>query len=122
MAGSTSHMSIDPAMFAGSSLFVAGNINRDIKAAPLTAGTRLFDDGETSVPWIVETVGGGGANSACAAAALGARVAFAGKVGRDSIAETLKQALIRHGVIPYLSTDARTRTGSSIALSFETGR
>jgi sugar/nucleoside kinase (ribokinase family) len=122
MAGRTSHMSIDPAMFAGSSLFVAGNINRDIKAAPLGAATRLFDDGETSVPWIVETVGGGGANSACAAVALGARVAFAGKVGHDSIAETLKQALVRHGVVPYLSIDAHTRTGSSIALSFETGR
>ena len=75
-------MNSDP-IFAGSSLCVVGNINRDVKTAPMWAGEHLFADGETSVSSIIETIGGGGANSAFAAASLGARVAFLGKVGAD---------------------------------------
>ncbi|HYV28337.1 MAG TPA: hypothetical protein VFA77_12440, partial [Candidatus Eisenbacteria bacterium] len=68
-------MSIDAA-FSSSSLCIVGNINRDIKTSPLRAGEHLFNDGETSVASIAETIGGGGANSACAAAALRAKAAF----------------------------------------------
>jgi sugar/nucleoside kinase (ribokinase family) len=52
----------------GSSLCVVGNINRDVKTAPFHAGEHLFSDGETSVSFVAETIGGGGANSAFAAA------------------------------------------------------
>ena len=61
-------------LFSGSSLCVVGNINRDVKLLGVPASQRLLKDGETSVANVIETVGGGGANSACAAAALGARV------------------------------------------------
>jgi len=62
---------LDESALRGGRLCVVGNINRDLKTAPLVASDRLFQDGETSVSSIVETIGGGGANSACIAAALG---------------------------------------------------
>jgi hypothetical protein len=53
------------APFAAASLCVAGNLNRDLRIAPVAPGGYLFQDGETSVPFIRETTGGGGANTAC---------------------------------------------------------
>ena len=84
---------MNESLFRATSLCVVGNINRDIKTAPLRPGNHLFRDGETSVSSIVETIGGGGANSAFAAAALGAKVAFLGKVGADALGKKLEQAL-----------------------------
>src|SRR5689334_12780173 len=104
-----------------SSLCVVGNINRDVKAAPITASERLFNDGETSVDWITETIGGGGANSACAAAALGARVSLMAKVGNDGLADRLSRTLHAHGVTARLASYAGVSTGTSLALSFATG-
>ncbi len=107
--------------FSGVPLCVVGNINRDVKAQGVPESPGLLGDGETSVPRIVETIGGGGANSACAAAALGARVRFVGKVGADALGERLRQAMEKHGVRMHLARDSRCATGSTIALGFETG-
>ena len=52
--------------FSRASLCVVGNVNRDVKSSPLAPRENLFSDGETSVDSITETIGGGGANSACA--------------------------------------------------------
>jgi 2-dehydro-3-deoxygluconokinase len=101
---------------------VVGNLNRDLRLAPLPPGAYLFQDGETSVNFIRETTGGGGANTACAAAALGARVAFLGKVGADPLGQRLEDALRRHGVEPYLARDPAASTGTSINLAYDTGR
>ena len=108
-------------LFRDSSLCVVGNINRDVKTAPLPAGDHLFRDGETSVSFVSETVGGGGANSAFAAASLGARVAFLGKVGADALGDRLERTLIRGGIAAHLSRDRTHPTGTSIALSFDNG-
>jgi sugar/nucleoside kinase (ribokinase family) len=113
---------LDDTAFRGSSLCVVGNINRDIKTAPLRAGDRLFRDGETSVSAVRETMGGGGANSACIAAALGARVAFLGKVGTDALGERLEETLRRRGVAPFLAKDRAVATGTSINLTFQDGQ
>ena len=113
-------MNNDP-IFRGSSLCVVGNINRDVKTAPVRAGEHLFEDGETSVSSIIETVGGGGANSAFAAASLGARVAFLGKVGADGLGARLEQTLTQHGISPHLAKDRNRPTGTSLALSFDNG-
>lgn len=102
-------------------LCVVGNINRDVKVLGIADATGLLRDGETSVPRIVETIGGGGANSACAAAALGANVRFIGKVGHDPLADQLEAALRRHGVHAQLVRDPRHPTGTTVALGFETG-
>ena len=108
--------------FVGSPLCVVGNINRDIKTAAFKAGAGLFQDGETSTPWIAETIGGGGANSAFAAASLGARVSFLGKVGADELGSRLQRTLERHGISPHLARDPARASGTSIALAFDSGQ
>ncbi|MDR3405716.1 MAG: carbohydrate kinase family protein [Chthoniobacter sp.] len=107
--------------FHGSSLWVVGNINRDLKTARFPASNDLFTDGETSVSSIVETIGGGGANSAFAAASLGAQVTFLGKVGADGLGDRLQRTLIQHGIRTYLKRDESHPSGTSLALSFDNG-
>ena len=108
-------------LLASGSLCVVGNINRDIQASPLAPGPHVFQDGETSVEWIRETVGGGGANSAFAAAALGARVSFVSKIGADALGTRLERTLRRQGISAFLARDAVHPTGTSLALSFQNG-
>lgn len=114
-------MSIERA-FEGSSLCVVGNINRDVKTAPFHPGPQLFQDGESSVASVVETIGGGGANSAFAAVSLGARAAFLGKIGADGLGRRLLATLTRHGIAAYLAQSADHPSGTSIALTFDTGQ
>jgi len=111
----------DDSVFKGSSLCVVGNINRDVKTAPFVAGDALLTDGETSVDSIIETIGGGGANSAFAARALGARVAFQGRVGADALGDRLERTLARHGISAHLARDPAQASGTSIALTFDNG-
>jgi sugar/nucleoside kinase (ribokinase family) len=110
----------DSSIFSGS-ICVVGNVNRDLKTAPLRAGDHLFKDGETSVSSITETIGGGGANSACTVASLGAQVVFLGKVGADTLGDRLEQTLVQHGVNARLARDRQHRTGTSINLTFDNG-
>jgi sugar/nucleoside kinase (ribokinase family) len=112
---------LDERAFKHGSLCVVGNINRDVKAAPLKPRKGLFQDGETSVAYVAETIGGGGANSALTAAALGARVAFLGKVGDDGLGGRLERTLTRHGISSHLARDRAHASGTSIALSFDNG-
>ena len=112
---------VDETLFRGSRLCVVGSICRDIKAAPLAPGGHLLQDGETPAGFITETIGGGGANSALAAAGLGAEARFAGKVGADALGDQLEQALQRQGVTSFVRHDAQVRTGSSIVLGFTNG-
>jgi len=113
---------LNDALLKTGNLCVVGNINRDIKTAPIAPGDHLFQDGETSVASITETVGGGGANSACAAAALGAKVGFLGRVGADAIGDRLEQCLKRHGVSAYLARSGDQATGTSINLTYTNGQ
>ncbi len=108
--------------FSGPPVCVVGNINRDIKLLGAPESPDLFRDGETAVAGVMETIGGGGANSACVAAALGARVRFVGKTGKDALSERLRQALEKHGVTPFLTYDAQRVTGTTVALSFSSGQ
>jgi sugar/nucleoside kinase (ribokinase family) len=113
---------MNDSIFRKRSLCVVGNINRDVKTAPLEPGEHLFRDGESSVSSIVETIGGGGANSAFAAASLGANVAFVGKIGTDALADRLQQALKRSGIAAHLARDEALATGTSINLTYQTGQ
>jgi sugar/nucleoside kinase (ribokinase family) len=108
--------------FADSSLCVVGNINRDVKVNGVTGTSGLTQDGETSVLGITETIGGGGANSACAAAAMGAHVHFIGKVGIDPLGAQLRTVMEKHGVRTHLYHDSACATGTTVALGFATGR
>jgi sugar/nucleoside kinase (ribokinase family) len=113
---------LDESAFQQGSLCVVGNINRDVKTAALRPHESLFRDGETSVSDVTETIGGGGANSAFAAAALGARVAFLGKVGADGLGRRLERTLTRHGIAAHLTRDKAHASGTSIALAFANGQ
>jgi sugar/nucleoside kinase (ribokinase family) len=108
-------------LFEGASLCVVGNINRDVKLQGVPPSDGLLDDGETPVSAITESVGGGGANSACVAAALGARVHFVGKVGADRLGQLLRRVLERQGVRAHLATDQAGATGTTAALGFNDG-
>jgi 2-dehydro-3-deoxygluconokinase len=112
---------LDETAFGGGSLCVVGNINRDVKTSPVAADGQLFNDGETPVDSVVETIGGGGANSAFAAAALGARVTFLGRVGADALGDRLERTLHRHRLAAALARDPVNPTGTSIALAFANG-
>jgi sulfofructose kinase len=103
-------------------LCVVGNINRDVKTTPFAAREGLLHDGETTVQAIYETIGGGGANSTFAAAALGAQVAFLGKVGNDALGDRLQAALARHGILGRLARDPAHPTGTSLALMYADGQ
>jgi hypothetical protein len=47
-------------LFSGAPVCIVGNLNRDVKLLNVPASSALLDDGETSVPAVIETVGGGG--------------------------------------------------------------
>ncbi len=112
---------LNEAIFRGRRLAIVGSICRDVKTGPLRPGPYLEEDGETPTAFITETIGGGGANSALAAAALGADVRFAGKVGTDVLGQRLEQSLVQRGVKMFLRRDPDVVTGSSVVLSYESG-
>lgn len=111
----------DESAFRTSRLCVVGNINRDIKTAPIAAGPHLFADGETSIQGVHETIGGGGANSAAAAAALGATCHFVGQVGDDALGQRLETTLRNAGVHPHLHRAAGVTTGTTVNLVYQDG-
>jgi sugar/nucleoside kinase (ribokinase family) len=113
---------LDDSALRGAKLCVVGNVNRDLKTAPFPPGGHLFDDGETPLPGISETIGGGGANSAAIAAALGAESSFIGQVGNDELGRRLEQALTRAGVRCHLHRAAHVSTGTTLNLVYDTGR
>ena len=68
---------LDETVFRGRNLAIVGSICRDVKMGAIRPGPGLLEDGETPTSFIMETIGGGGANSALAAAGLGAEAPFA---------------------------------------------
>lgn len=112
---------LSEANLRGARLCVVGNINRDVKTAPLPSAEALLSDGETGADAITETIGGGGANSAFAAAALGGRVTFVGKVGADALGDRLERTLVANGLAARLTRDPRHPSGTSLALAFADG-
>jgi ribokinase len=93
-------------------IMVLGSINTDItvygRALPRAGETLLADRYETEL-------GGKGANQAAAAARLGAKVEFVGRVGADSFGELSMTRLRQFGVSTGLSTqDEGAGTGIAI--------
>ena len=108
--------------FAGTRVCIVGNLNRDVKLLNVPSSGTLMQDGETSVSAVLETVGGGGANSACMAASLGAKISFAARVGADDLGRRLAETMEKLGVTTHLARDPGSQTGTSVALNFTTGQ
>lgn len=100
---------------------IVGNINRDIKVIDLQAAESLLRDGETKAGMILETIGGGAANSAAIAASLGAETVLIAKTGDDEIADALEASLNRRGVACRIHRTPELKTGSTINLAFDNG-
>jgi ribokinase len=97
---------------------IVGNINLDIRTSPIAASPALLSDGETSIEGIQETIGGGGANTAVAAAVMGGQVHFCGCVGDDELGRRLLGRLRGLGVNTHLAVKP-VATGRSIALCWD---
>lgn len=111
----------EDSLFHGVRLCVVGNVNRDVKTAPFPGGPHLLADGETSIPGVFETVGGGGAISAAAAAALGAGVDFIAQTGADALGCQLETALTRAGVKCWFRRAPGIATGTTLNLVYADG-
>ncbi len=98
---------------------VLGGINMDY----LIRGKALPRPGDTVDGSAFLRAGGGkGANQAVAAARLGARVAFIGRVGRDRAGDELLDLLRREGIDVRLTTrDPRTPTGVALVMIDRSG-
>jgi sugar/nucleoside kinase (ribokinase family) len=78
-------------------LLVIGDANPDVILGPLD-GPLAFGQREQVVETGMLTLGGSGAITACGAARLGLRVAFAGRVGDDESGRFVRDALTARGV------------------------
>lgn len=93
------------------SVMVVGSANMDL----VFAVERFPNPGETRPGMDFKTFPGGkGANQAVAAAKLGARVEFVGKVGGDLFGESLRQSLAAAGVdLRSLETETEAPSGTA---------
>ena len=77
---------------------------------------------EQGIPKFDANPGGAPANLAVAAARLGARTAFIGRVGKDSFGDYLKRCLAENGVdVRGLSVDEKARTTLAVVVLDERG-
>ncbi|MBM3520068.1 MAG: ribokinase [Alphaproteobacteria bacterium] len=98
---------------------VVGSLHLDIMVAAKHLPVR--DETLVGSSWHTKC-GGKGGNQAVAAARLGARVAFGGRIGADDFGERLKANLTDAGVdISCLAVDAVRPSGMSVAISESTG-
>jgi len=109
--------SIVPA--AAPAVAVVGNLNLDLRTSPLVPSPGILADGETSAETITETVGGGGANTAAAIAALGGRAHFCCAIGDDDLGARLVRFLEGIGVGMHPAAKP-VPTGRSLALTWST--
>jgi sugar/nucleoside kinase (ribokinase family) len=108
-----------PVAISTSPIAVVGNLNLDYRTSPILAGSEVMSDGETTVGEIYETLGGGGANTAVAAARLEGRVHLCACVGDDALGRRLEDNLVSMGIVARLGKKAQP-TGRSIALTWDT--
>lgn len=107
-----------PFPISASPIAVVGNLNLDYRTSPIPAVPAILSDGETSVAEIYETLGGGGANTAAAAAMLGGRVHLVASIGNDSLGQRLEEHLKSIGIQTSLARKSAP-TGRSLALTWD---
>ena len=98
---------------------VIGNLNLDLRTSPISPSPAILADGETSAERIMETVGGGGANTSAAIAALGGTAHFCCAIGGDELGRRLVRFLEGVGVRMHPAVKP-VPTGRSLALTWDT--
>jgi len=100
-------------------ILVVGSVNMDL----LLMTPRLPKPGETmfSEKYFFNP-GGKGGNQVVAASLLGGNATFAGKVGNDSFADTLRQTLNDYGVNTDFLSVSQTRSGFAAIMLEENGQ
>jgi fructokinase len=98
---------------------IVGNLNLDVRTSPIPSSAVVTRDGETSVTEIDESIGGGAANTAAAAALMGGEAHLCCAVGADSLGARLCAFLEGLGVRVHAAVKP-VATGRSIALTWET--
>jgi ribokinase len=95
----------------------SANIDLTFRASQLPRpGETVFGTG------FLQGFGGKGANQAVAAARLGARVAFVGKVGADDFGKATREQLMREGInVTHLGIDPDRPTGTAAILVDDAG-
>jgi len=95
----------------------SANIDLTFRASRLPRpGETVFGSG------FFQGFGGKGANQAVAAARLGARVAFVGKVGADDFGRATREQLMREGInVTHLGIDPDRPTGTAAILVDDAG-
>lgn len=102
------------------SLCVIGSINMDL----VVRTPRFAAPGETLSAHAWNAVAGGkGANQAVAAARLGARTSFCGRIGHDDFGETLRNGLLEERIdVGYLGVAEKSGTGIAMIAVDDVGR
>ena len=96
-----------------------------MKTAPLRPGEQLFNDGETSVSSITETIGGGGrfTQRPSPRRRWAREWPFLGKVGADGLGDRLLRALTQHGISPHLARSTTHPSGNfDCGINFDNGQ
>jgi sugar/nucleoside kinase (ribokinase family) len=97
-------------------LLVIGDANPDVVVGPVPDPLE-FGQREVLVPTGSIVLGGSGAITACGAARLGLRVAFAGRVGRDHAGGLVRDLLTAAGVTCFLALDDEAGTPLTTVLT-----
>ncbi len=97
-------------------LLVFGDANPDVVLGPVPDAIE-FGQREVLVPTGSIVLGGSGAITACGAARLGLRVAFAGRVGRDHAGRLVRDLLTDAGVTCFLTLDDNVGTPLTTVLT-----
>ena len=99
---------------------IVGSANKDL----IVKVNRIPEIGETAIGEGLEIKPGGkGANQAVAAAMLGAKASFIGRVGEDAFGERLLRAMEERGVdTAHLRKDEGTHTGVALIIVDAEGR
>lgn len=97
-------------------LLVIGDANPDVVLGPVPDPIE-YGQREVFVPTGAIVLGGSGAITACGAARLGLRVAFAGRVGRDHAGAMVRDVLNSVGVTTFLRIDDEVSTPLTTVLN-----
>jgi sugar/nucleoside kinase (ribokinase family) len=97
-------------------LLVVGDANPDVVLGPVPDPIE-FGQREVLVPTGSIVLGGSGAITACGAARLGLRAAFAGRIGRDHAGGLVRELLTDAGVTCFLTLDDNVGTPLTTVLT-----